>query len=192
MGKIYHLDLKTLIETFEGQSGVLKREIPKGVANLKEPFLCSVYIERGQITRCMLTGNSGQLFDARNLLPVLYTLENWDVTFNVAPKKPLSPQPQEFSPRQTGMQTGTSPSFAPPSNEELLVPYHVAPVSTTQFNALQRKDRMLVQMVLVQIDGSRSVTEIKAQLALPADAVERALAILIQGEIIRVRKRDKP
>ena len=31
MGKIYHLDLQTLLETFEGQTGVLQREFAKGI-----------------------------------------------------------------------------------------------------------------------------------------------------------------
>ncbi len=181
MGKIYYLDLKTLIETLAGQSGVLKREIPQGVANLKEPLRCTIYIERGQIMRCMLTGNSGQLFDGRDLLPIFYKLENWDVTFNTTPKKPPQSQSQ-----------GVSLSSVSPSSEDLLIPYQIAQMSAALFNTLPRKDRMLVQMVLIQIDGSRSIAEIKAQVTLPVDAVERATTILFQSGIVRIRKRDKP
>lgn len=187
MGKTYYLDLKTVIETLVGQAGVLQRELPKEVSSLNEPCLCVINVTKGAITRCLLVTKSGQQFDGYGLLPSLYTFENWDVTLtsdqSVVPIVPALPSLSSGSlPRQSEMQPGTALS---PPTEEHLIPYLVVQVSMAQFAHLSHKDRILVRSVLSQINGVRSVAEIRARLPLSRIIVNQMLDFLTQQSIIR-------
>ena len=182
MGKTYYLDLKTVIETLAGQSGMLQRELPRQVSTLNEPCLCIIHVTKGTITRCMLVTRSGQQFDGALFLPSLYTLENWDVTVTpdarVAPTIPttLARSAGEIL-RQTEMQ---------PPSEELLIPSLVVrEVSAAHLASLSHKERILTRSVLSQINGVRSVAEIRVRLRLSKPVVDSTLDFLIQQAIIR-------
>jgi len=80
------------------------------------------------------------------------------------------------------MQPGTALS---PPTEEHLIPYLVVQVSMAQFAHLSHKDRILVRSVLSQINGVRSVAEIRARLPLSRIIVNQMLDFLTQQSIIR-------
>ena len=182
MGKTYYLDLKTVIETLMGQSGVLQRELPREVSTLNESCLCVIDMTKGAITRCVLVTKSGQQYDGSLLLPSLYTFENWDVTLTpdsrVAPIVPTSPaRSTGILPRQAEVQ--------PPGEERLVPSLAVREVSVEQLAQLSHKQRILTRSVLSQINGVRSVAEIRARLRLSKTVVDSILDFLTQQAIIR-------
>ena len=187
MGKIYYLDLKTLMETLEGQSGILQRELVKEQSSLNEPSLCTVQVIQGKIVRCVLVTRSGQQVDAAQLLPTLMTLEKWDVTLTPQQKVVSPALPQQVGP-QPVQAAKNAVSF--PTSEDELIPYLVIAVGVEQLALFSHKDRMLVRTVLAQINGVRSVAEIRARLTLSPTVVSRVLDVLAQRTFIRFYKRS--
>jgi hypothetical protein len=186
MGKLYHLDLKTLIDTFEGQSGVLQRTIPKGVMNLKEPGVCSIHIAHGQIVQCMLMSKSGQLSDAHHLLPALYKLEKWDVTFTPVSRPSISPPQQNLAANPAPVRE-FSPSAPTASTDERLIPYQTIPLNQSHVARWSHQDRLLAQTILAHINGSNSIAEIRIRLSLPTNTFNKVLTQLYQLGIVRFR-----
>ncbi len=193
MGKIYYLNLKTLLETLAGQSGVLRRELPKGVGLAHEPSLCLVYIMQGKIAHCVLVGGNGQPLDASALLPHLYTLETWDVTLQYELPRPAAvTQPLPTAPRQAV----TAPLKTPPTPSgvvarDTLVPYFVVQINVDLFANWSRKDRILMRTVIAQINGVRTIAEIRACLSLSPTVVDQALDMLLRARFIRLRRRGE-
>ncbi len=187
MGKIYYLDLKTLMETLEGQSGMLQRELAKEQSSFNEPSLCTVQVIQGRIVRCTLVTRSGQQVDAAQLLPILMTLEKWDVTLTPQQKVASPTLPQQMGPQPVQAATNAV-SF--PTSEEKLIPYLVIDVRIEQLAQFSHKDRILVRTVLAQINGVRSVAEIRARLTLSPTVVSQILDILAQRAFIRFYKRS--
>ncbi len=187
MGKTYYLDLKTVIETLEGQSGVLQRELSKEESTLNELCLCVIDVTKGTITRCLFVTKSGQQFDGYELLPSLSIIENWDVTLTpdqrTASIVSTSPSlPSVSVSRQSEVQPDTTTS---PPSEEHLIPSLVGQVSAEQLARLSHKERILVKSVLSQINGVRSVAEIRARLPLSRAVVNQILDFLTRQSIIR-------
>lgn len=196
MGKIYYLDLNTVMETLEGQSGLLQRELLKEQSTLNEPALCTIQVIQGKIARCTLVTRNGQQFDAGQLLPTLATLEKWDVT--LTPLTPLAPQQKTATlspvlPQHTGPQSSReAANEAPfPPSEAELIPYLVIEVGIEQLAQFSHKDRILVRTVLAQINGTRSIAEIRARLTLSRNVVNQVLDVLSQRSFIRFYKRSE-
>lgn len=181
MGKIYYLDLKTLLETLERQSCILEREIPRNVARLNEVSLCSLTLSQGRIISCVLTIRSGEQYDALPLLSDLYTLENWTVTIASEPKQ-LSPSLQ-------------APPFltpAPVSNsafDEAMIPYLLTQNVMAFLQSLPHKERLLARTLLLHVDNMRSIADIRVQLSFSSATVEQILMLLSQRRIIGFRRR---
>ena len=187
MGKTYYLDLKTVIEILEGQSGVLQRELPKEVSTLNEVCLCVIDVTKGAITRCLLITKSGQQFDGYGLLPSLSTVENWDVTLTPDQRATsrVSTSPSLPSVSVSGQLEQQREATLPPPSEEHLVPFLVVPIGTVQLAHLTHKERILVKSVLSQINGVRSVAEIRARLPLSRAVINQILDFLTRQSIIR-------
>lgn len=130
----------------------------------------------------MLIGNGGEQIDARHMLPALYALEDWDVTLDVGPERFVVPPHSQ----KTAM---PSPPASYP--DELLIPYQIATVDGNFLSTLPRKDRVLVQVVLAQIDGIRRVVDINAQLSLSTNTIYQVINLLFQEGIIRFRRPDE-
>lgn len=192
MGKIYHLDLKTLIETLEGQSGILQRELPKGVGPSDEPLLCIIHLSRGALMNCTFITRNGQQSDGRSLLTALYELENWDVTLNTNSGSrnttPLSPITPNRATASSADYTITPSSMPALNAGDLLIPYLLARLQESQLASLSHKDRLRVRMVYVQINGTRNVGEIRARLPLSAELVNHTLNLLFQNGVIHFRR----
>ena len=190
MGKIYYLDLKTLLETLEGQSCILQREVPKNITRLNENCLCSIRVSAyGQIISCVLVERNERQFDAIPLLSGLYSLENWDVTI-VPESKQLSPSlhaSQQYSPPVQASPTPI-PATNPASDEEI-VPYLLAPNAMEQLQSWSHKERLLARTVLLHIDGTRSIVDIRALLSFSPASVEQTFTLLYQRGIIGFRRR---
>ena len=75
----------------------------------------------------------------------------------------------------------------PPSGEHL-IPFLVMQVSTVQLAHLTHKERILVKSVLSQINGVRSVAEIRARLPLSRTVVNQIFDFLTQQSIIRFQQ----
>lgn len=195
MGRTYYLDLKTVIEILLGETGVLQRELTKEISPVREQCLCIIDVTKGVITRCLLVTRKGQQFDGYNLLPSLYALEDWEVTLTSISKTPTLPshpavsvsQQEETQPRKA-LPEETQPRKAlQTSIREHLVPYQIVQVNMTQFADLSHKDRILVRSILLQINGERSVAEIRERLHLSRTIVDQILDSLAQQAIIRFR-----
>ncbi len=190
MGKIYYLDLKTLLETLEGQSCILQREIPKNITRLSENCLCSMRVSTyGQITSCVLVESNGRQYDAIPILQALYALENWDVTI-VPESKQLSPSlyaPQQDSPL---VQTPPTPIPAPsPASDEEIIPYLLTPNAMEQLQSWTPKERLLARTLLLHVDGIRSIVDIRAHLSFSPASIEQTFTLLYQRGIIGFRRR---
>ncbi len=188
MGKIYYLDLKTLLETLEGQSCILQREVPKNITRLSENCICSIRVSAyGQIISCVLVERNERQFDAIPLLQALYHLENWDVTI-VPESKQLSPSlhaPQPYSPLVQEPPTSTSN----PASDEEIIPYLLAPNAMEQLQSWSLKERLLARTMLLHIDGIRSIVDIRALLSFSPASVEQTFTLLYQRGIIGFRRR---
>jgi hypothetical protein len=193
MGKIYYLDLKTLLETLEGQSCLLKREIPKSITRSQEAYVCTIVLAHGQVVSCTLVGKNGQQFNGLNLWSSLEKVQDWEVTvtsetrqYSPAPHlQQQKTQPLQYSPVPTPAQIPVSN----PSSDNEIIPYIVMQDASTRISSWPQQERILANAVLLQIDGRRSIAEIRTLLPLGATRMEQTFRQLAQQGIVRFRRR---
>jgi hypothetical protein len=193
MGKIYYLDLKTLLETLEGQSCLLKREIPKNITRSQESYLCTIILAHGQITSCTLVGKNGQQFNGLNLWSSLEKVQDWEVTV-ISETRQHSPAPHLHQQSTQPLQYSPAPTPAPvpvsnPSSDNEIIPYVILQDASTRISSWPQQERILANAVLLQIDGRRSIAEIRTLLPLAPTRMEQTFRLLNQQGIVRFRRR---
>ena len=192
MGKIYHLDLQTLLETFEGQTGVLQREFAKGIGSFPGPCLCTVHVEYGRVTQCILLNKKGQQADGSQVLYTLYSFEDWEVTTTPETRQlspSLSAQPYStLQPQEPLLEAAASKVQR--SSDEQFIPYLITQNAIELLSNWPHKERLLARTILLQINGTRNIVDIRAQLTLSPGIINQTLNQLFQRGIIRFQRRD--
>jgi len=111
----------------------------------------------------------------KNAFDRLQAVQEWQVHFdNQPPSVSLSrPGPQPLQPQ-----------FAPPEPVTPKIPRPKEPLAPHLLTGYSPQQRIVLRTVHIMIDGHKTVDQIKAQLSLPAETVDSALATLLRLAVI--------
>ena len=191
MTQIYYLDLPTLIDTLRGQSATLEANLPSNFSGLNGPGRGLVRLQEGRITECIILGRNGPLASGDIALRRLRAISIWQVTFMdqfPTPSLPLTPPPFPATPPQALPGTsqtgplGATTDYLP--QDVLIIPRLLKQPDIGYVSSLGMKERLVLRLVLSQIDGLRSVQQIKELLSLAPETVDRALQSLKDAGLV--------
>lgn len=194
---MYTIDLLTILQLLREfrRSGILRTEIPAGLARLKQPCFVVIELLRGEVIACHVKDSKGQtLLSEQNAFEAVSAAGKLNWVFDTVPEYELSgrqprgrplPGSVQTSPLTTGpLQTPPALPVAPRTGNlpyRARVPRRLLQLSQAEVSAWPRKHRQ----VYVLIDGMRSVEKIAAMLSAPSQAVEEVLQeIQATGAII--------
>jgi hypothetical protein len=164
--KIYYLNLLALIPQLGLQKVALYTAFPHGVPEIPEPCIGTVHVQNGRIVECSIEGRSGASINGTKAFQILRTVAAWQVKSESDPMTPSS-LPQVL-----------------PSPLDKVIPQRNMPLLPGHLDGLTAKERILLRSVLALINGQRSVEQIKTQMHLPPETVERILHQLYNLQII--------
>lgn len=174
--KTYYLDLETLVHNLSEQSATLYAEFPKGVHGFAGLCTGSVRIHSGKIVNAVIEGKHGERLDGEQALYYLRSIKVWQVQFEQQQRK-LSSQPTQPIPILP------LPPLSPTGKviKKLRLSTSIPP---EYLRMLPPKEHMALNTVFSQIDGYRTLQQIKAQLYLPSEIVDRAIDMLRQMGLV--------
>jgi hypothetical protein len=161
MGRTYFLDLQTLLAHLQGQSCVLTTT----VSHSKMSGMGTLILKNGTIISCTVHFQNGTQLGGQQAYTYLEQSQAWQVHLEQDPQ----PTPSPSQPSAPGG------AFAQPSPWK---PRQKRLANMSLFGSLQARQRMLIELVLAQINGQRTVTQIKEQLQLPPEVVDEILSYL--------------
>ena len=165
MGKIYYLDLLTLVESLQVDAAILSTQLPKGAPGLAEPCMGYVRIQQGRITDWRIEGRSGKKISGQQVLQFLQTIQQWQVELQQG-------TPGESTNRDRSSVLSQNPTqYSPALGPAEYIPRPVAPLHTHTLQNYSTRDRMLLRMVYTMIDDQRTIQQIKGQLHLPTQTI---------------------
>lgn len=181
--KKYNMNLVTLIQQLGRQSVVLYTAFPHGVPGLPEPCIGTVHVQEGKIVECSVEGRSGAAISGTAAFQLLRPVTAWQVQGARSDRTgSLDPAP---SSNPTAPSNPTTPSLPQePSSLDKIIPQRAMPLLPGHLDGLSAKERIVLRSVLALINGQRSVEQIKAQMHLPPETVERVLWQLYRLQII--------
>jgi len=182
--RMYFLDFETVIGHLQGVNALLCTSFPHGIPPHPSPCRGYIRLKDGHIAEYWIEGQNG--FRLRDALAAQYLRHGneWVVELEQAEQSlpHVSPLPvQERS-------NGTHP--APPSCVRAhafdeLVFSQQCPLAPHLLAALSHKERMLVRMVHLMMDGRRSIEHIRQTLHLSSRVVEMAVRTLQRVQAIQ-------
>jgi hypothetical protein len=184
MGKIYYLDLDTLLGVLGHGSYLLTTSLI--VSNM--PATGLVQYTQGKITGYTVQLSDGRRLDDQQAYRLLRSQEQWQVQFQDPPSlSQLSPALSPSSSRNTSI-----PSALLPADRSGQIVRRIfrqrQPLLPTHLTGLSMKQRLVLRTVFAMINGERDVESIKASLNLPTETVEEALkSLLLLGVIEKFR-----
>lgn len=201
MDRIYHLDLLTLVDTLGPESAVLHTNLPKGVPGIPGPATGQVHIHNSTIVTCLIIGKNGRTLDGKQAFQHLSSIAEWSVKLDTQTSdqmKPVSPPlPGQFSPQTDPRLPQFSPQTRPgqlspvsgPLSSQPLPPFNytprpLAPLHPHHLEPLAQRERMILRMVYTLINGQRTLDQLKEQLRLPPQVIERAIVELRRLRLI--------
>ena len=179
MEKSYYLDLTTLLNMLPGQSAILRTTVPHGVGGLPGPCRGFVWVQDGKIMTCSVEGSNSVRVHGERAWEHLRSLEAWSVT--------LERQDQEHSLGQRPLSNAFSPpppvAWQAPSQHDVVFRQQ-GHLDMTRLRQLPGRERMVIHMVFTLINGKRRLDDIKKQVALSPETVEKAVAELQRLHVI--------
>lgn len=162
------------------RSGILQATI-RHVPGIQGACTAYVHLIAGSVTSCYLKNKGGQHlpFSLEELCRIDHERGPFEWIF-----------------QQSQHPTSSSPVLAPPSAQPLtkfsslppeldaLIPKVVAPLRWDQFNHWTPEQKLLLQNMWKNIDGKRTVQDVRASLPYPPDRVNDVLQILLTLRII--------
>lgn len=173
-GKVYFLDLQTLLSYLHGQSCTLSTEMRVNRKNAEG----YIYVQAGEITGCLIRFANGQQLQGQAAYEQLQGCNQWKVHLNA----PIDPQKASFQAQPGPLSPVQSASTNEPASSiplKLKRPFYPAMLQN-----LPAKERLIVQTMLTLIDGRHTSEEIKARLHLTSEEIDTALRQLRSFNLI--------
>jgi hypothetical protein len=174
--KTYYLNLLALIQQLGQQTVVLYTAFPRGIPEIPEPCIGTVHVQEGRIVECSIEGRSGASISGTKACQILRSVAAWQVKseldkhgMGVHPSEPVTP---------------SSLPQVQPSPLDTVIPQRNIPLLPGHLDGLTAKERILLRSVLALINGQRSVEQIKMQMNLLPETVERIIWQLQSMQII--------
>ncbi len=169
MEKKYYLDLQTLLEYLQGQPALLSTEV--NVPGLRGVCRGYLFLKDGAIIACMIQAPNGALVrEGEVAYRLIQGNGEWQVRIDPEIERTF------WSMKQQGGEAHQE--IAPSPAAIASAPRPRRPLDPALLNQCSSKQRMILRMVFMLVNGQRTVEQIKAQLHLPAEVVEEALMSL--------------
>ena len=169
----FFLDLPTLLTHLRGQSCELTTELKVSKRMARGIVIC----KEGKIVQCMLSFQDGSQITGELAYKQLETSTHWQVEWEEPPeKKKIAPSAQ-ISQRPTQPNLPAYPLPPLPLRQK-------RPLDAAFLRSLSAKQRLLVNSVLVNVNGNRTSDDIKAQLRLSPRDIDSALEWLRSLDVI--------
>ena len=160
----YYLDLQTLLTYLRNKSGTLTASLSIAGQHCKG----FVSLSRGQATACRVECSNGRFYEGKDAFDRLQAIQEWQVHFDNQPP-----------PSVTLSRPGTRPEPVTPK-----IPRPKGPLAPHLLTGYSPQQRIVLRSVHFMIDGHKTVDQIKAQLNLPPETVDSALATLLRLAVI--------
>jgi hypothetical protein len=167
--KVYYLDLQTLLEYLQGQSALLSTKVT--VPNLQTPCTGYLFFKQNAIIGCLIQTSIGTIWrEGEEAYRFLKANEEWQVHIDPNIEQTFWALKQQSSGyRQEPAQSPSSRPYAP---------RQIHPLDPHMLNQFPTKQRLILHMVYTLANGQRTVEQMKAQIRLPGEIVDDALASL--------------
>lgn len=171
--KTYYQNLSTLIQEFGQQSVSFYTAFPGGVPGIAEPCIGTVHVQEGKIIECLIEGRSGVSINGTAAFQILRPVAVWQVQARSDRNVDIPP-------------SNPTPSSLPQVSSSLnvIIPRRNMPLLPGHLDGMSAKERIALRSVLALVNGQRSVDQIKTQMHLPTETVERVLWQLYRMQII--------
>jgi hypothetical protein len=175
MDKVYYLDLNTLLEYLQGQSALLITEV--AVPGQREPSLGYLFFKNVSIIGCVIQLPGGTIWrEGEQAYHALRANGEWRVRMDPDIEQTLRQMKQQSG----GMRQVLSLSPEAP----IYAPRPLRALDPALLERFPPRQRLVLRLVFAQVNGQRTPAQIKAQLRLPGEAVEEALASLYSLRVI--------
>jgi len=153
---VYFLDLSSVLEHLHEMDALVWTTLPHGIPSHPSPVVGYIHLTKGTIDACWIDGDNG--FRVQGSLAMHYVEhgEAWTVDLEQGDEAPLQ---QVSSPAPPTRSDAMHPSLHPLPDARLfdeLIFSQRGPLPPHLLDDLSRKDRMLVRMVHLMMDGRRS------------------------------------
>lgn len=163
-GKVYFLDLRTLLLYLHDQSCILSTKTRVN----KKDAQGYIFLQAGEMTNCLLRFADGEQLQGQEAYEQIRACNQWQVDLNppMDLRKAFQQTPPAFPPpvQPRSIREPFSPSLRPKR------PFHY-----TMFQHLSAKERLIAYTVLTLIDGKRTSADIQTQLHLTSEEMDTAL-----------------
>jgi hypothetical protein len=174
MEKVYYLDLLTLLEYLHGQPALLTTEIT--VPGIRGRCAGHIFFQENAIIGCMIQAPDGSIWrEGETAYRLLSGNGEWHV--RIDPYLEQTFRAMKQSGYQPAYQT-PQPRYVPPPPTVLHAPRPIRPLDAALLYQFSTKERLVLRMVFMTVNGQRTVEQIKDQLRLPTEVVEAALTRL--------------
>ncbi len=171
MDKVYHLDLQTLLEFLQGQAALLITQVT--VPGRRAPSTGYLFFKNATIIGCLIqTADNAIWQEGEQAYQLLKDNEEWRVRMDLDIEQTYRHMKQQSG----GFQQlpPAPPQPAPPA----YAPRPLMPLTNALLLPFSAKQRLILRMVFMLVDGQRTPAHIKAQLRLPSEIVDEALRSL--------------
>jgi len=171
--KTYYQNLLTLVQELGQQPVSLYTAFPGGVPGIAEPCIGAVHVQEGKIIECVIEGRSGASIRGTAAFQILQPVAVWQVQARSDRNMDITP-------------SNPTPSSLPQVSSSLnvIIPHRNMPLLPGHLDGMSAKDRIALRSVLALVNGQRSVDQIKMQMHIPPETVERVLWQLYRMQII--------
>lgn len=162
------------------RSGTLQATI-RHIPGVQGACIAHIVLTDGAVTACYVKNKQGQnlSFSLDELRRLDHERGPFEWVFQQA--QHLTPSSQALAPPSAQPPTRTASST---QEADLLTPKVVTPLRWNQFNHWTPEQKLLLQNVWKNIDGKRTVQDVRASLPYPPEMVDDVLQILLTLRII--------
>lgn len=176
------------------QNALLWTDLPRGLPRLRGH--CRVYIRlvAGQIAGGWVE-RQGKRVDVSLDINSLHTVKSWtaralreESEMNQGATPQTSPPPAQFSSHNDALPRAREQPQTPPRSLDERIPRKREQVQL-QEESIQHwpaRERMCLRMVLLMVDGRRSIKSIKEQIQLPPEMIEHYLTVLSSMSVVEI------
>lgn len=170
----YYLDLSTLQKLLGDIPVLLCTPLPQGIPNHPYPSYGCIRLREGTIDACWIDGKDGFHLQGSLAIRSLQDREEWTVEVEQLHQPPFAPS----VPSQPLLSFDSSLSL------QKKVFHQTVPLEEHLLLHLSRKERVIVRMVHLMIDGHRTVEQISHKLHFSSFTVEQAITTLQHVQVI--------
>lgn len=162
---------------------------PSWIPSHPSPSVGCVRLKEGNIDAYWIEGQNGFRLQGSLAMQYLQQMKEWTVDLEQADQFSTHVSPLTIQERSDGKQPSPR-SFVQARVSGELVFSQRRPLTPQLLNALSRKERMIVRMVHLMMDGRRSIERIRQKLGLSSSVVEIAVMMLQSLQAIEEVKEE--